>query len=344
MLAGLVTMQHPRNGNADAFGGRLGLPVSDVGVAQHHARALVAEHADDDRQRDTLQNCVAGEPVSQVWPIDSSWGGPLGYGPVLLRKPFRSERDAVFSGANLLAAALSHSPGAASVETVERAADGLKREGRLHDAPAFEGGNGLTTDRAVAGERETVALMRAGAARGGGADARLDGRPASAQGAAHGRAEAGGEADPEREGPHGRRAGYVGTGKTRMLGRARTLAERKGWRKRQAPLVRYASRSALARRALRAMCPAASHFALATGALPRTFRPVNTRFATHPRIVAASCATQCRVLSPSHASLRLGLDRLHGCNRTRLYGGAASISHLTRRAGAAARMLFGVLI
>ena len=40
-----------------------------------------------------------------------------------------------------------------------------------------------------------------------GADARLDGGAALAQGAAHGRTEGGGKADPEREGPHGRRAG-----------------------------------------------------------------------------------------------------------------------------------------
>ena len=76
-----------------------------------------------------------------------------------------AERDAVFANTDLLAAALAYSPGAASVEAVERAVNDLKREGRLHDAPALERG-GLTTDRAVAGERETIALMRSGAGRG----------------------------------------------------------------------------------------------------------------------------------------------------------------------------------
>ena len=76
-----------------------------------------------------------------------------------------SERDAVFSGTDLLAAALAFSPGAPSIEAIERAVGDLKRDGRLHDAPALEGGNGLTTDKAVAQERETVGLMRAGEGR-----------------------------------------------------------------------------------------------------------------------------------------------------------------------------------
>ena len=42
----------------------------------------------------------------------------------------------------------------------------LKREGRLHDTPALEGGGGLTTDKAVAREHETIALMRTGEGRG----------------------------------------------------------------------------------------------------------------------------------------------------------------------------------
>ena len=70
-----------------------------------------------------------------------------------------SERDAVFSGNDLMASALAFSPGAASVEAIERTIEGVKREGRLHDAPALEGGDGLATDRTVAGERETVGLM-----------------------------------------------------------------------------------------------------------------------------------------------------------------------------------------
>ena len=51
---------------ADAFRRCLGFPVAHVGVAQRHARLLVAEQARDDRQRDALQNSVAGERMTQI--------------------------------------------------------------------------------------------------------------------------------------------------------------------------------------------------------------------------------------------------------------------------------------
>ena len=141
-----------------------------------------------------------------------------------------AERDAVFANTDLLAAALAYSPGAASVEAVERAVNDLKREGRLHDAPALEGGGGLTTDHAVAGERETVALMRSGAGRGKApmrgwmVDRHLRKGPLTA-----GQKQAVRLILSEKDRAVGVQ-GYAGTGKTRMLDRARTLAERKGWR------------------------------------------------------------------------------------------------------------------
>ena len=68
-----------------------------------------------------------------------------------------------------------------------------------------------------------------------------------------------------------------------------------------------------------------SHFVLAPAPSHRACCPPRARFATHLCIVAAFCVTQCRVVSPSHPSLRLGLDRLHACHRTGLYGGAALV-------------------
>ena len=73
-----------------------------------------------------------------------------------------SEREAVFPRADLLAATLAWNPGAVTVETAERAVEELTREGRLHAAPALEGGDGMTTDKALADERETIGLMRDG--------------------------------------------------------------------------------------------------------------------------------------------------------------------------------------
>ena len=141
-----------------------------------------------------------------------------------------SERDAVFAKTDLLAAALAYGPGAASIGAIEKAVAGVKRAGRLHDAPAFGGGSGLTTDKAVAGERGTIALMRAGAGRGKApmrgwmVDRHLRKGPLTA-----GQKQAVKLILSEKDRTVGVQ-GYAGTGKTRMLDRARTLAEKKGWR------------------------------------------------------------------------------------------------------------------
>ncbi len=141
-----------------------------------------------------------------------------------------SERDAVFSTTDLLAAALAFDPGSAPVGAIEQAVAGLKREGRLHDAPALEGGGGLTTDKALAEERETVALMRAGERRGKApmrgwmVERHLRKGPLTA-----GQKQAVKLILSEKDRTVGVQ-GYAGTGKTKMLSRARTLAEKKGWR------------------------------------------------------------------------------------------------------------------
>ena len=141
-----------------------------------------------------------------------------------------SERDAVFSKTDLFAAALAYSPGAATVEAIERTIEGLKREGRLHDAPALAGGDGLATDKTVAEERETVGLMRDGAGRGKAAmrgwmvDAHLRKGPLTS-----GQKQAVRLILSAKDRTVGVQ-GYAGTGKTRMLNRARTLAEKKGFR------------------------------------------------------------------------------------------------------------------
>ena len=140
-----------------------------------------------------------------------------------------SERDAVFSKTDMLAAALAYSPGSAAIGQIERAVAGLKREGRLHDAPALEGG-GLATDKAVADERETIALMRGGEGRGKApmrgwtVDRHLRKGPLTA-----GQQQAVKLILSGKDRTVGVQ-GFAGTGKTRMLNRARTLAEKKGWR------------------------------------------------------------------------------------------------------------------
>ena len=140
-----------------------------------------------------------------------------------------SEREAVFARTDLLASALAHGPGAARIEDIEREVAAREKAGTLH-AARLPGAEGLlTTDRAVADERETVALMQAGERRGGtpmrarAVDKALRGGPLTA----------GQKAAVKLILSSGDRTvgvqGYAGSGKTTMLRRARGLLEKKGY-------------------------------------------------------------------------------------------------------------------
>ena len=141
-----------------------------------------------------------------------------------------SEREAVFSRTDLLAGALAHAPGAVTIGEVEHAVAALERGGALHavDLPGAEAS--LATDRTVGEERETVALMRGGQARG-----RAPMRSWQVQGHLNKGPLTAGQKDAvklilsAKDRTVGVQ-GYAGTGKTTMLNRARALAEKKGWR------------------------------------------------------------------------------------------------------------------
>ncbi len=138
-----------------------------------------------------------------------------------------SEREAVFTRTDLLTAALAMHPGRVSVGGAEREIRALVSDKRLHRAPALENGDGMTTDKALADERESISLMLEGRHRE---------RPIMRGWIVQGRLHRG----PLTEGQKAAVKlilsskdrvigvqGYAGTGKTTMLRRARALAEKK---------------------------------------------------------------------------------------------------------------------
>ncbi len=141
-----------------------------------------------------------------------------------------SEREAVFSRNDLFTAALVHSPGAVAIGDVEREVAVLEKAGALHAVEIPGAEHSLTTEKTVGEERETVARMHAGQGRG-----RSPMRGWQVQGHLNKGPLTAGQKEAVKLilGAKDRTVGvqgYAGTGKTTMLDRARTLAEKKGWR------------------------------------------------------------------------------------------------------------------
>ena len=228
--AALMTRAHKRDVDREALRETWSRQAADLGF---NARDLVAQAIErspevSEKSRRAGMNGALAAPVqgnlfehaAQADAAREAVGWALAH---------LSERDAVFANTDLLAAALAYSPGSSSIGEIERAVAGLEREGRLHEAKAL--GNGLlTTDRAVADERETVSLMRGGQRRGKApmrgwmVDRHLRKGPLT-----DGQKQAVKLILSEKDRTLGVQ-GFAGTGKTRMLNRARTLAEKKGWR------------------------------------------------------------------------------------------------------------------
>ena len=140
-----------------------------------------------------------------------------------------AEREAVFDRAALLAGALAWRPGAVSMAGAEREVARLEKTGVLHAADLPGNREVLTTEKAAAAERETIALVEAGRGRGAPAmrgwmvDRHLRKGPLT-----HGQKEAVKLILAEKDRVVGVQ-GYAGTGKTKMLKRARALLEKRGY-------------------------------------------------------------------------------------------------------------------
>ena len=163
-----------------------------------------------------------------------------------------AEREAVFDRAALLAGALAWRPGAVSMTGAEREVARLEKTGVLHAADISSRKDMLTTDKAVAEERETIALLKSGHGRAAPAM-----RPRAVDKALRNGPLTTGQRDAvklilaEKDRVVGVQ-GYAGTGKTTMLDRARALLEKRGYE------VRGLAPSASAARTLEAEAGIAS--------------------------------------------------------------------------------------
>ena len=176
---------------------------------------------------------VAGRDPADPGTVDRDGHGPdrsPAANAVAWAMAHLSERAAVFARGDLLAATLAHAPGAVTIAEAEREVAALEKGGTLHAVSLPGAEDSLATERTVGEERETVALMRAGAGQG-----RAAMRGWSVQGYLNKGPLTGGQKDAVKLILSAKDRvvgvqGYAGTGKTTMLERARVLAGKKGWR------------------------------------------------------------------------------------------------------------------
>ena len=219
--AALVTRAHKREVDRDALreswqrqAAALGFDARELVDGARHRQAAHLERplASADRHREAEPGMTTEADRAAAWAV-----------------AHLSEREAVFSRTDLLTSVLSWKPGAVSIGEAEAAVARLERAGTLLAVDYPVPGGSLTTDRTVADERETIALMergeRRGAApmRGRAVDKALRNGPLT-----QGQKEAVKLILSERDRVVGVQ-GFAGTGKTTMLKRARALLEKRGF-------------------------------------------------------------------------------------------------------------------
>ena len=232
--AALMTRAHKRDVDKEALKEIWEKQAAGLGF---DARSLVSGAMPREAARDASMEAGRGDGAEPS-PATGSAGHERRNGPerdpaseaVSWAVSHLSEREAVFSRAGLLASALAWRPGAVTIGDAEGAVARLEREGALHAANLPVPGRSLTTDKAVADEKEAVSLME----RGRGAS-----RPVMRSWIAgpllhRGRLTAGQKDAVKLILSSKDRVvgvqGYAGTGKTTMLDRARALAGKSGYR------------------------------------------------------------------------------------------------------------------
>ena len=235
--AALMTRSHKRDVDKDALRDSWRRQATELGFSAAEAAPAARERSGRDatveeRGRPPEAGMDRGLPEAEA--IANGENGPQADDPASRAVEWAvehvSEREAVFARSDLIAAALAWQPGTVSVEGAERTVDAFEKQGRLHRAQGLASGDGMTTDKALADERETIALMRTGQGRGRAAmrswmvQARLHKGPLT-----EGQKQAVKLILSSKDRVVGVQ-GYAGTGKTTMLNRARALAKKNGYR------------------------------------------------------------------------------------------------------------------
>ncbi len=213
--AALMTRAAKRDVDRDALRGVWERQAADLGfdarAHAHEAASKAAAPAMQGREATPERDSASAEAVA--WAMEHL-----------------SEREAVFARTDLLAAALAHAPGGVTIPEAEREVADLEKAGALHAVSLPAAKDALTTDRTVGEERETIDLMRSGEGQG-----LAPMRGWAVQGHLHRGPLTAGQKEAVKlilsatdrvVGVQG----YAGTGKTTMLDRVRTLAEKKEWR------------------------------------------------------------------------------------------------------------------
>ena len=235
--AALMTRAHKRDVDKEALhenwreqAAALGFSADTVTEAARERRSMEAKHREQVGEPSAEHFAGGSREAEKTVGREELREGEPARQAVSWAMTHLSEREAVFARSDMLAAALAWKPGAVSVEGAGKAIDALQREGRLHAAPGFLCGDGMTTDTALADERETIGLMRNGRDKGEVLMRNRKVRQHLHKGPlTDGQKEAVTTILSSKDRVVGVQ-GYAGTGKTTMLNRARALSEKNGYR------------------------------------------------------------------------------------------------------------------
>ena len=219
--AALMTRSHKRDVDKEALRETWQRQAADLGF---EARELVneARHwqwsrsgqpvASAGRDREAESGVTAEAERAAAWAVEHL-----------------SEREAVFARTELLTSTLAWSPGKVSIGEAEAAVERMEKAGTLHAARTPVLGDALSTEKALIDETETIALMERGQGRSKPVMRKWIAVPLLHNGRlTQGQKEAVTMILSSKDRVVGVQ-GYAGTGKTAMLDRARSLAERRGY-------------------------------------------------------------------------------------------------------------------